>query len=136
MIIADTNVVCELFRPEPDVRVIEWLEANPDVGTTAITVGELWVGIENLPDGRRKSGLASVADELFNEFFGDITDYDARAARTYGQIVAERRRQGRPISQGDAQIAAICLAAGATLATRNVKDFVGIELVVLDPWEM
>lgn len=135
MILADTNVVSELFRPAPEDRVLAWLEATSAVGTTAVTVGEIWAGIEQLPDGRRKTGLAEVAGDVFNEFFGDVTEYGVEAARVYGRIVAERRRMGHPISQGDALIAAICVAEGATLATRNVKDFTDLGLQIVNPWE-
>ena len=49
--------------------------------------------------------------------------------------IPERNRQGHPISVEDAQIAAIALTAGFALATRNVKDFSGIEgLVLMNPW--
>src|SRR5690606_12725144 len=54
VIIADTNVVSELFRPTPAPQVVTWLESTSDVTITSVTVGEIWAGIENLPDGRRK----------------------------------------------------------------------------------
>ncbi|ONM47552.1 type II toxin-antitoxin system VapC family toxin [Nocardia donostiensis] len=135
MIIADTNVVSELFRAPADERVLAWLDANPTVGTTAITVGEVWAGIEQLPEGRRKTGFVEVAEDVFHEFFGDITEYGAEAARLYGRITAECRVLGRPISQGDAHIAAICLAEDAVLATRNVKVFTDLGLEIVNPWE-
>lgn len=135
MIIADTNVVSELFRPTPHPRVIEWLENSPDVTVTTVTVGEIWAGIENLPDGRRKIGLKALAEEVFDEFGAEIESYDFHAARVCGRIVAERRRIGRPIGYADAQIAAICAVNDCPVATRNVKDFTDIGIAVVDPWE-
>jgi len=135
VILADTNVVSELFRAPANNRVLSWLEANPTVGTTAITVGEVWAGIEQLPEGRRKFGLSEVAEEVFNEHFGDITAYGPAAARIYGHISIHRRTIGQPISHADAQIAAICLAENATLATRNIKDFTDLGLEIVNPWE-
>ncbi|MCT1776009.1 PIN domain-containing protein [Brachybacterium sp. p3-SID957] len=60
--------------------------------------------------------------------------FDADAAERYTEVLASREAAGAPVSTADAQIAAICLALGATCATRNVKDFqhTGVELV--DPW--
>ncbi|MGQ4598139.1 PIN domain-containing protein [Nocardia sp. R6R-6] len=134
MIIADTNVVSELFKPTPDPRVIEWLENSSEVTLTTVTVGEIWAGIENLPDGHRKAGLGALAEDVFSEFGAEIESYDFQAARIYGRIVVERRRIGRPIGYADAQIAAICAAQECPIATRNVKDFTDIGIAVINPW--
>lgn len=136
MIIADTNVVSELFRPTPEPRVIAWLENSSDVTITTVTVGEIWAGIENLPDGRRKTGLRGLAEDLFDEFGSEVESFDFEAARFYGRIVSTRRRLGRPIGYADAQIAAICAANGCPVATRNVKDFADIGIDVINPWEL
>ncbi|MFD4403324.1 type II toxin-antitoxin system VapC family toxin [Nocardia sp. NPDC058499] len=135
MIIADTNVVSELFKPTPDDQVLTWLGESDDVTISTVTIGEIWAGIENLPEGARKAGLATLATELFDEFGDEVEAYDSRAARIYGRIVAERRRRGRPIGYADAQIAAICLANDCPVATRNVKDFTDLGLAIIDPWE-
>lgn len=136
MIIADTNVVSELFRPTPDNHVLTWLGESDDVTISTVTIGEIWAGIENLPEGARKAGLATLATELFDEFGDEVEPYDFRAARIYGRIVAERRRRGRPIGYADAQIAAICLANDCPVATRNVKDFTDLGLTIINPWEI
>ncbi|MFI2233443.1 type II toxin-antitoxin system VapC family toxin [Nocardia testacea] len=135
MIIADTNVVSELFRPTPDSHVLTWLENSDDVTISTVTIGEIWAGIENLPEGSRRAGLATLAAELFDEFGDEVEAYDFRAARVYGRVVAERRRRGRPIGYADAQIAAICLANDCPVATRNVKDFTDLGLTIINPWE-
>ncbi|MEU1983820.1 type II toxin-antitoxin system VapC family toxin [Nocardia sp. NPDC019395] len=135
MIIADTNVVSELFRPSPDHHVLTWLEKSTDVTISTVTTGEIWAGIENLPEGTRRAGLAALATDLFDEFGDEVEAYDFRAARIYGRIVAERRRRGRPIGYADAQIAAICLANDCPVATRNVKDFTDLGLAIINPWE-
>lgn len=136
MIIADTNVVSELFKPAPDNHVLTWLGESDDVTISTVTIGEIWAGIENLPEGSRKAGLATLATELFDEFGDEVEAYDFRAARIYGRIVAERRRRGRPIGYADAQIAAICLANDCPVATRNVKDFIDLGLTIINPWEL
>jgi len=89
-----------------------------------------------LPDGKRKSALKEVTDEMFlQDFHERCLPFDQSAAMKYAEIVAERAQAGRPISVEDAQIAAVAIAGGLTLATRNIKDFAGIEgLKTVNPW--
>ena len=136
MIILDTNVVSELMRPEPDVRVRQWVSERraDELGTTAITVAEIRHGIERLPDGRRKEGLLSAASDLFATFGGLVQPFDGAAADWFGPIMVRRAGLGLPIEGFDALIAAICRARGAALATRNVKDFAETGVDVIDPW--
>jgi predicted nucleic acid-binding protein len=137
MIVLDTNVLSELVRAFPDPGVLAWLDALPvaETATTAVTAAEMHHGVARLPDGRRRVALHhAVRAMLDDDFRGRVEPFDHRAARAYAHVVADRERLGRPIGMADAQIAAICRARGATLATRNTKDFqdTGIELV--DPW--
>jgi len=138
MILLDTNVVSELMRPAPEPKVLAWLDAQPsaDVWISAITVGEIRLGIALLPDGHRKERLAGLAEAMFHEDFSDTClSCDKPAAAEYAAIVAIRTRLGRPISVEDAQIAAIARSVGLTLATRNTKDFSDIdELPLVNPW--
>jgi predicted nucleic acid-binding protein len=136
MIILDTNVVSELMRPEPDARVRQWVgeRRTDELGTTAITVAEIRHGIERLPDGRRKESLLSAAMDLFAAFGELVQPFDALAAAWFGPVMVRRARIGLPIEGFDAQIAAICRAHGAALATRNVKDFLETGIDVIDPW--
>jgi toxin FitB len=136
MIILDTNVLSELMRPEPDVRVRQWVtgrRAN-ELGTTAITVAEIRHGIERLPDGRRKESLLSAASDLFTAFGDLIQPFDTAATVWFGPIMARRASLGIPMEGFDAQIAAICRTCDAALATRNVKDFRETGIDIIDPW--
>lgn len=100
-----------------------------------ITQAEILHGVRSLPAGRRRKAVATAADAMFREeFAGRIRPFDSAAAHAYAELVTDRRRLGRPIAQFDAQIAAIVRVAGATLATRNVKDFERCGLEVIDPW--
>ena len=138
MIILDTNVVSELLRPVPDARVVAWLEAQSpnDLFLTAVTEAELRWGVAALPNGKRKTGLAETVDAMLREDFnGRVLPFDSRAASEYAAVMAARRVIGKPISQFDAQIAAIARAYGAkVLATRNVTDFANIDLKLINPW--
>jgi len=136
VIVLDTNVLSELMRPTPSAAVETWLSGQPVAGIfiSAITEAELRYGLALLPDGRRRNRLvAEVEAMLAEDFAGRILPFDSPAAAAYAHIAATRRLSGRPISQADAQIAAIAVSRGALLATRNVADFADCGVLV-DPW--
>ncbi len=137
MIILDTNVLSELMKAEPTARVVAWLASrhSPELYTTSITEAEIFYGIELLAKSKRRTALLAAAAEMFAEdFAGRVLSFDSDAARVFAVLAAERRALGKPISQLDAQIAAIARVQKATLATRNVGDFTGCGLDVVDPW--
>lgn len=137
MIVLDTNVLSELMRDEPAARVERWVDDQDsgELAVTAVTVAELRYGIARLPRGARRSKLAESADALVDRgFAGRILAFDHAAADHYADLAADRDRAGRPIATPDAQIAAICRARGATLATRNTRDFEEAGIGLVDPW--
>jgi toxin FitB len=137
MILLDTNVISELMRREAPAQVVAWIEERPrsGLGITAITQAEILYGVELLPKGRRKQGLLTAAQAMFSEDFrGRIFPFNSDAAHAFAKISAMRQAHGRPISQLDGQIAAIVQVLGAELATRNVTDFEGCGIKLLNPW--
>jgi toxin FitB len=137
MIVLDTNVVSELMGAAPAAAVLEWISRRSaaNLYTTSITQAEIFNGVLALPAGRRRRNIEAAADAMFKgEFSGRILSFDSMAARPYAELVNDRRRRGRPISQFDAQIAAIARATGASVATRNVADFEHTGISVIDPW--
>ena len=64
-----------------------------------------------------------------------VQDYSLGARFHYAEIVAARRREGRPIEAFDAQIAATARVAGAGIATRDTGDFAGCGLTLVNPWQ-
>lgn len=137
MIILDSNVVSELMRAEPAVSVRDWVASQPAsrLFITAITQAEILYGIGLLPKGRRRSSIATAARAMFDEDFnGRILAFASDAAPIYAQIAVDRRQKGRPVSQFDAQIAAIARSTGAALATRNTGDFEHCEIALINPW--
>lgn len=136
MIILDTNVVSELLRPRPSPVVTQWVDAQPQPFTTAITIQECFYGVELLESTGRARELAARLEGILDDFFPRrILPYSAIAARHTAVVIAHRRRIGRPISTTDAQIAGIAFEHGATLATRNTRDFVGMRLDLANPWD-
>ncbi|RQS62519.1 type II toxin-antitoxin system VapC family toxin [Burkholderia sp. Bp8963] len=137
MIVLDTNVLSELIKPAPNERVIAWFgrQSRLALFTTTLTRGEMQYGVRLLPTGTRREALATAVRAIFDvDFSGRVLSFDWDAADTYAQIASERRLAGAPVSQIDAMIAAIARAHGATVATRNVKDFVGCGVELIDPW--
>ena len=135
MIVLDTNVVSELLRPEPSAQVERWVDSRPLLFATSISVQESYFGLELFPAGRRRRLLLDRLDSVMDAVFGDrVLVYGEIAARHTAAIMALRQRAGHVMSTADAQIAGICLEHGATLATRNTRDFAGLPLDVVDPW--
>ncbi len=136
MIVVDTNVTSELMRPSPSRVVVAWVRdrSADELYSTSITLAEIGYGIERLEEGRRKVLLKAAAEESFAAFSSQILAFDSLAAREYPTIVCHRDQAGTPINGFDAQIASICRAHGAGLATRNVKDFLNTGIVLIDPW--
>ncbi|MGE8642461.1 MAG: type II toxin-antitoxin system VapC family toxin [Achromobacter sp.] len=137
MILLDTNVISEILRPEPDPRVVDWVETQPRTAlfTTTITRGELLYGVRLLPEGQRRDALLRAVLAIFaSDLAGQVLNFDGEAADAYAEIAAERRAMGKPVSQFDAMIAGIARSRGASLATRNVKDFADCGINVIDPW--
>jgi hypothetical protein len=137
MILLDTNVLAELMRLAPSSVVENWMGGQPAASLfiSNITAAELRYGLALMPESRRRRQLAAQAEAmLITDFAGRILPFDSPAACAYASIAAAGRLSGRPISQADAQIAAIAASRGASLATRNVVDFVDCGIDIIDPW--
>ena len=137
MIVLDTSVLSEALRPVPESSVLDWLANQPRASlfTTTVTRGEILYGIRLLSDGKRRRGLWDAAKKIFDEDFADqVLSFDSEAAEMYAEIAASRRTAGKPISQFDAMIVAMAGSRGASLATRNVKDFENCGVDVINPW--
>jgi hypothetical protein len=137
VIVLDTNVLSEMLRPKPARQVESWMAAQPPamLFLTAVTQAEILYGLALLDDGKRRNKLSAAIKPIFDEDFAErILPFDADAAIDYAAIAGARRSAGRPISQFDAQIAAIVRSRGATLATRNTRDFEGCGIDIVDPW--
>lgn len=137
MIVLDTNVISELRNRRYSDHLLTWLDgiAREEVFLTTVSIAEIHFGVGCLPEGRRKADLADFYRQMEAEFNDRILVFSVDAAHRYGKLTAERRSRGHSIETKDAMIAATCLAHGATLATRNVKDFEGLDLRLVNPFE-
>jgi predicted nucleic acid-binding protein len=137
VIVIDTNVVSEITRTRPSVAVRAWLDSqiSQDLFLCAPVLAELRYGIERLPKGRRREFLDVALGRIIGEGFPDrILPLDRDAALEFGRVVAHRDRLGRPIATMDGMIAAIAIVNRAAIATRDVEDFTGLGIDVIDPF--
>ena len=137
MFVLDTNVVSELMRPVPDPVVASWVanRATASLFLTAFIEAELRFGLAVMPPGRRRDGLAAGLERMLQPGFTNrVLPFDSAAARAYAEIAAARRAAGRPVSHPDNQIAAIAHSRGMAVATRNIRDFEDMGIVVINPW--
>lgn len=138
MIILDTNVISEPMKPNVNPAVITWLDRQlaETLYLTATSFSELLVGIEILPDGKRKQELSIALKELIIKLFGPrILPFDQQAAIAYAPLIGRAKLKGQSISVADGQIAAIASVHGFTIATRDVAPFVAAEVPIINPWE-
>jgi toxin FitB len=135
VIVIDTNVISEMMRGDPNPTVLAWAAAVGRLHTTAITLAEVEYGLARLPVGRRRDQLTATATEVFADYQDVILSFDVPAAHRYADIVAGCEALGYPITSADAQIAAICAARNATLATRNTSDFTRTGVQLINPWQ-
>lgn len=137
--VLDTNVLSELMKPQGAIAVKNWVAAQSreNIFTTSITKAEILYGIEILPEGKRSNTLKETTEAMFDRDFADkILPFEEKAAEYFAEIAASRKQIGKPISQADAQIAAICLANNAKIVTRNVEDFMYCQIAILNPWDL
>ena len=136
-LLLDTNVVSELIRKSPNPAVATWVSGHPldNLFFSAVSEAELRYGAAILPAGRRRDKLFFEIEAMLRDAFEDrVLPFDSDAARAYGSIAAVRRSAGRPVAPADCQIAAIAASRRMAVATRNVRDFEGMGIAIVDPW--
>ena len=131
----DTNVLSELRRKQPDSKVVAWLQERPrqSLYLSVLTLGEIRKGLERVEDASRRQSLLDWLEvELPHYFVGRLLDVDAATADRWGRLMAEA---GMPLPAIDALLAATALQHDLTLVTRNTKDFAGLAVRLINPWE-
>lgn len=126
--LVDTNVPSELTRDAPDARVAAFFEnaGRESLFLSVMTVGEICKGIDLLPASRKRSDLQDRLDRDVRLWFADrILPVTESIAKRWGRLAASGQRTG----------ATLAVVDGVLAATRNVKDFAGLGLVLLNPWD-
>jgi len=136
-VLIDTNVISELVREAPNAVVMKWIaqQAPDSVYLSTVTLGELVHGIARLAEGARRDHLQTwLQVDVKNEFAGRLLAFGEREAVAWGYMKASTEKQGRPRGAIDLQLAATAQVAGLKFATRNVRDFEGLTLSLINPW--
>jgi toxin FitB len=137
MILLDTNVVSEPLRAAPDAGVIEWIDAQPleTLFLSAITVAELRAGVAQLPAGKRRKVLHdSLEKRVLPLFAGRVLPFDLACTQAYAALMSSARAAGLAIASADGYIAAIAVANGLSVASRDTGPFKAAGAAVIDPW--
>ena len=137
MFLLDTNVVSAMMRRAPAPEVAAWVSRQPTdlLFTASVCQAEVLAGIAVMPEGRRRRELEAAAQATFAEDFERrVLPFDMAAAVAYAEVLAMRRRAGRPVTTVDLMVAAIARSQGASVVTRNVADFTGCDVAIVDPW--
>jgi toxin FitB len=139
MIILDTNVVSEGFRINPSAAVRAWLDSRrpSDLFLCAPVLAELRYGVERLPLSRRREVLDGCITNAEQDLFANrLLPVDRESAHEFGRVVARRGARGRPILPMDGLIAAIAIANGMAIATRDIDDFTDLDIELINPFEV
>ena len=131
--LVDANVLSEATRPQPNARVLAWLERNErELAVDPVVLGELRFGILLLPRGRRRTRL--------ERWFVDGVErvhcipWDSATGLRWAKLLADLRAAGRAMPIKDSLIAATALLHGLAVATRNRRDFEKSGVEVVDPF--
>ena len=131
----DTNAVSELTKEVPAPSVVDFLNAHDDLWLSVIVVEELELGIQLLPEGRRRDGLREWLTQLLADFGDRISPIGRREAEWAAVLQARVHRSGGELDLGDALIAGTAMANEMAIVTRNVRDFEGLGAEVINPWK-
>jgi toxin FitB len=84
----------------------------------------------------RRLSLESALERLIPELFGNrVLSVDRNIAKVWGRLEGKRRAVGRPLAPADGLLAATALEHELALVTRNIRDFAGLGITVVNPWD-
>jgi len=134
-ILLDTNIISELGRPEPQSSVVDFLSALPSAWLSTITLHELEYGLSLLPFGSRRSAIENTVSGLISQYSDYIISVGQQEAQQAALLRAEMKENGRVLHLADSLIAGTAKAHNLVIATRNIKDFEGLGIELVNPFD-
>lgn len=131
----DTNVISEVIRHTPHARVVTFLTEHDDLWLSSIVIHELEYGLQRLAQGQRRSSLQDNLLGVIAEYEDRILPLERVGAEWAARFRVYAQRFGRTLDLGDALIAGIAKTHDLAIATRNVRDFDGLDVDVVNPWD-
>ncbi len=138
-LLLDTNVLSEVTKPQPAENVLLWLDGLDEDRTfiSVISLAEIRRGVVLLEKGRRRNALEDwLSNDLPQRFEGRVLPVTEQVSMAWGDLLGHAKKSGRGLSSMDGIIAATAMAHNLTLATRNVKDFDGFDIKIINPWSL
>jgi toxin FitB len=133
----DTNVISELIKPRPELRVTRWISSTDEslLYLSVLTLGEIRKGITALPLTGRRTALEAWLDrDLLLRFEGRVLAIDLAVADRWGQLSGNPAARKHPIPVIDGLLAATASQYNMTFVTRNKADIQATGVPVFDPW--
>ena len=137
MILIDTNVISEPWKPAPNAQALAWIDAQAieTLYLSTITVAELRFGIAAMPAGKRRTTLHErLEGEVLPLFANRVLPFDLDASKAFAALMVRAQKSGKAIGTADGYIAAIATAHGFAVATRDASAFKAASVSIIDPW--
>ncbi|HEX6881563.1 MAG TPA: type II toxin-antitoxin system VapC family toxin, partial [Terriglobales bacterium] len=134
----DTNVLSELTRPDPNLKIVKWLDSIDEdlVYLSVLTLGEIRRGIELLSSAKRRAQLeAWLESDVQIRFETRILDIDRSVADRWGALLAKSKVKGRPLPVIDGLLIATALDHNLTFVSRDTSGAIAAGVSVFNPWD-
>lgn len=133
----DTCVLSEFSKPVPNAQVSEWIlnAEQSDIFISVFAIGEIRKGIDKLAAGKKRQQLNEWFQEIMDWAEHRILSFDKASAKNWGTLLARLETKGRSLPIIDSMIAATAITHDCAIVTRNVSDFIDMDVLVIDPWD-
>jgi predicted nucleic acid-binding protein len=134
----DTCVISELTRELPSENVVAWFESKNEyrLFLSVVSIGEMEKGIYGLEQGKKRTRLEKwFIDEVVPGFSGRILEIGHKTMSTWAKLSVDLRSKGIVRPSFDSLLEATALEHDLVFVTRNIKNFQGSSMTIVNPWD-